>query len=43
MRFMFWNIGGFGGPARRNLIRDYISSEGLDGIGLQETMKKDFT
>jgi exonuclease III len=40
---MFWNIGGFGRPTRRNLIRDYISSEGLDGIGLQETMKKDFT
>jgi hypothetical protein len=43
MRFMFWNIRCFGRPARRNIIRDYISSEGLDGIGLQETMKGDFT
>jgi hypothetical protein len=43
MRFMFWNIRCFGRPARRNIIRDYISSEGMDGIGLQETMKGDFT
>jgi hypothetical protein len=43
MKFMFWNMRGFGKPARRKQIRDYISNEGLDGIKLQETMKRDFT
>jgi hypothetical protein len=43
VRLLFWNIRGFGRPARRRQIRDYISEENLDGISLHETIKGDFT
>jgi exonuclease III len=43
MRFLFWNIRGFERPAMRRQIKDYIKEEFLDGVGLQETMKEDFT
>jgi exonuclease III len=43
MRFMFWNIRGFGNPARRRQIREYIREEKLDAIGLQETIKEEFS
>jgi hypothetical protein len=38
MKFLFWNIIGFGKVARRRKIREYIMDKGLDGIGIQETM-----
>jgi hypothetical protein len=34
---------GFGRPARRKQIRMYMQTENLDGCGLQETIKKDFS
>jgi hypothetical protein len=34
MRFMFWNIRGFGNAARWRQIREYIREEKLDAIGL---------
>jgi hypothetical protein len=43
MRLMFWNIRGFGKPARRRQIEDFIFEEKLDGVGLQETIKTDYT
>jgi hypothetical protein len=39
---MFWNIRGFGNPIRRRQLKDLIS-EGLDGSGIQETIKKEFS
>lgn len=33
---------GLGKPARRQ-VGEYITEEGLEGVGLQETMKEDFT
>lgn len=43
MKILFWNIRGFGQPARRRQIREYIAEESIDIIGLQETIKKDFS
>jgi hypothetical protein len=43
MKFLFWNIRGFGRPDRRRQIREYIKEEWLDGVGLQESMKENFT
>jgi exonuclease III len=43
MKMMFWNIRGFGKAARRRQIRDFIMEESLDGVGLQETIREDFT
>jgi exonuclease III len=43
MRIMFWNVRGLGNPARRRQVREHIAEEGLEGVGLQETMKTDFT
>jgi exonuclease III len=43
MKIMFWNIRGFGRLARRRQIREYIREEGVDGVGLQETIKSEFT
>jgi exonuclease III len=43
MRFMFWNIRGFGKLAKRRQIKQYIKEDRLDGIGLQETIRKEFT
>jgi hypothetical protein len=43
MRFMFSNIRGFGKLARRRQIREYLSEENMDGMGLQETMKESFS
>jgi hypothetical protein len=40
---MFWNIRGFGRAKRRKQIREYILQENLEGVGLQETIKGDFT
>lgn len=43
MKILFWNIRGFGRPARRRQIREYIMEESLDIVGLQETIKQDFS
>jgi hypothetical protein len=43
MKILFWNIKDFVKPSRRKHIKDFIKQEGLAGIGLQETMKRDFT
>jgi hypothetical protein len=43
MKMMFWNIRGFGKPARWRQIRDRVISDGLEGLDLQETIKEDFT
>jgi exonuclease III len=42
MKFTFWNMRGFGKPARRQ-HRELIKEEGLDGVGIQETIKESFT
>jgi hypothetical protein len=39
---MFWNIRGFGKASSRQ-IREFIMEEKLEGIGLQETMRGEFT
>jgi exonuclease III len=43
MKFLVWNIRGFGRPARRRQIKYYIREEVFDVIGLQETIRSDFT
>ncbi|KAK1607529.1 hypothetical protein QYE76_031202 [Lolium multiflorum] len=43
MRAGFYNICGFGRPGRRTQIKDFISRERLDFVGLQETIKTSFT
>jgi exonuclease III len=43
MRIMMWNVRGLGKAARRRQTRDYISQERIDIIGLQETIKSDFS
>jgi exonuclease III len=43
MKMLMWNVRGLGKPARRNQVRNYILQEGADLVGLQETMKQDFT
>jgi exonuclease III len=43
MKILFWNIRGFGKVARRRQIRDYIMGEDVKGIGIQETMREDFS
>jgi hypothetical protein len=34
MRMLFWNIRGFGRPAGRRQIKEYISEEKLDAVAL---------
>lgn len=43
MRVLFWIIRGFGSAARKGQIKDYIIKERIDIIGLQETIKQDFS
>ena len=42
MRMLIWNIRGFGHSGRRTQLRDYIRKEGIDIVGLQETIKSEF-
>ena len=42
MRALFWNIRGYGHAGRHTQLRDYIRKEGIDIVGLQETIKSDF-
>jgi exonuclease III len=43
MRIMMWNVRGLGKAARHRQTRDYISQERIDIIGIQETIKSDFS
>ena len=38
-----WNVRGLGPDIKRNFIRETICNKKLDFIGLQETIKTDFT
>ena len=42
MRALIWNIRGFGHAGRRNQLKEYMRKEGIDIVGLQETIKLDF-
>jgi exonuclease III len=43
MKILMWNVRGLGKPARRRQVREYILHENIDFIGLQETIKQDFS
>lgn len=43
IRVLFWNIRGFGAAARRRQLKDHIASEKIDIVGLQETIKQEFS
>ena len=43
MRILSWNVRGLGKKARKRQVRDYVTKEKIDIVGLQETMKQDFT
>jgi hypothetical protein len=43
MRAGFYNIRGYGRPGRRTQIKEFMTREHLDFVGLQETMKASFT
>jgi hypothetical protein len=43
MKALIYNICGFGLVGRRTQLRDYVRRERLDLIGLQETIKQDFS
>jgi hypothetical protein len=43
MKALIYNIRGFGQVGRRTQLRDYVRRERLDLIGLQETIKQDFS
>ncbi|CAM0884540.1 unnamed protein product [Alopecurus aequalis] len=43
MRGLIYNIRGFGQSGRRSQLKDYIKRERPDIIGLQETIRQDFT
>ena len=38
-----WNIRGFGQDGRRQQLRDYMREEDVDIVGLQETIRQDFS
>lgn len=38
-----WNIRGFGHDGRRQQLRDYLRPEDIDIVGLQETIRQDFS
>ena len=43
MRGLFWNVRGIGQDIKRNFIRDTIQYKQLDFVGLQETIKNNFS
>lgn len=43
MRNLFWNVRGIGKSARRRQVNEYIYSEHLDCVRIQETKKQDFS
>lgn len=40
---MFWKVRGIGPDIKRSFIKDIMCSEKLDFVGIQETIKPDFT
>jgi exonuclease III len=43
MRFLFWNVRGVGKDSRRKQVKEFIEEHKLEVVGLQETIKDDFT
>ena len=43
MRVLSWNVRGLGNAARKGQVRNYILKERIDIVGLQETVKQDFS
>jgi exonuclease III len=43
MRFLVQNIRGWGAPGRRTQLKDIFRADQVDIIGLQETIKQDFS
>lgn len=43
MRVLFWNMRGFGKASRRGQLKSHITKEKIDIIGLQETVRQDFS
>lgn len=43
MRYMFWNVRGLGTAHRRGLVLKHIIQENLDCVGIQETIKQEFS
>jgi len=42
MKALFWNTGGMGEPSRVRLLKDLISQEQFELVGVQETIKQHF-
>ena len=42
MKALFWNIRGMGKPTRVRLLKDLISQEQFELVGVQETIKQHF-
>jgi exonuclease III len=43
MKMLFWNIRDWGQEGRRRQLKDFINREGVDMIGVQETIMDDFS
>ena len=42
MRYLFWNIYGFGHVGRKTQLKVYMRNESVYVVALQETIKSDF-
>ncbi|KAI4990490.1 hypothetical protein ZWY2020_038853 [Hordeum vulgare] len=43
MKLLCWNIRGFGLSGRRRQLIEYVRQEAIDIVGLQETIRQDFS
>ena len=43
MRILFWNIRGFGQDGRRRQLIEYMRTERIDIVAIQETMRIEFS
>lgn len=43
MRYIFWNVRGLGTTHRRGLVLKHIVQKNLDFVGIQETIKQEFS
>jgi exonuclease III len=43
MKFFFWNIRGFGQSDRKRQLKRFLRQSRFDVVGLQETIKVDFS
>ena len=43
MKVLFWNIRGLGKKSRVGQLKDLMARERIDIVGLQETIKQDFS